>query len=141
MTYTGRKFAASENLRGVAFQSYIGCRILAPMSERRTYLKEWRKFRGYTQTQVLDRLAVFEDERIPRTAASLSRIENGEQIYTQRILEALAAVYAVDEPGWLLDRNPNAEGKVLDLVSRLNERQQVQAIAILETFLKAGNAE
>lgn len=108
------------------------------MPNRRTYFKEWRKHRGYTQAQVLDRLAVFEDDKIPRTAASLSRIENGEQIYTQRILEALADVYQVDEPGWLLDRNPKAEGQVLDLMSRLNASQRVQAIAILETFLKNG---
>lgn len=109
------------------------------MVSRKTYFKEWRKSSGLTQDQVVDRLAIHEDELLPRTTASLSRIENGKQIYTQRILEALADVYGVEEPGWLLDRHPKKDGKVFDLMARLNDKQRDQAIAILETFLKDGS--
>lgn len=104
----------------------------------RTYLREWRTHRGLTQEQVLDRLAVFEDDKIPRTAASLSRIERGEQIYTQRILEALADVYKVEEPGWLLSRNPLKEGEVIDLWAKLTERDREQARVIIEALSKTG---
>lgn len=106
------------------------------MTRQRTYLKEWRKLRGLTQDQVLDRLSVFEDENIPRTAASLSRIENGKQIYTQRILEALADVYEVEEPGWLLSRNPLKEGEVIDMFSSLNDRDRERARDIIEALVK-----
>lgn len=111
---------------------------MGSMAQVRTYFREWREYRGLTQEQVVDRLAVFEDPKIPKTKATLSRVETGKQIYTQRILEALADVYQVDEPGWLLDRNPNADGQVLDLMARLNDRQRDQAMRILETFLKDG---
>jgi transcriptional regulator with XRE-family HTH domain len=107
----------------------------------RTYLKEWRKHRGLTQDQVVDRLAAFDDEKIPRTAASLSRIENGQQIYTQRILEALADVYSVDEPGWLLDRNPLVAGEVIDMWAKLTERDRAQARVIIEALSKTGTEE
>lgn len=107
------------------------------MARQRTYLKQWRKHRGLTQEQVLDRLAAFDDENIPRTAASLSRIENGKQIYTQRILEALADIYEVEEPGWLLSRNPLKAGELVDLVSRLEERDAEQAYRVIEALIKA----
>jgi len=107
------------------------------MARQRTYLKEWRKLRGFTQDQVVDRLAAFDDDKIPRTSASLSRIENGQQIYTQRILEALAEVYQVEEPGWLLARNPLKEGDVIDLLARLDDREMEQARAIIEALAKS----
>ena len=108
------------------------------MASRKTYFKEWRVHSHLTQGQVVDRLAIHDDELLPKTTASLSRIENGKQVYTQRILEALADIYGVEEPGWLLDRHPKKDGKVYDLMSRLNDKQRDQAIAILETFLRDG---
>ena len=108
------------------------------MVRKKTYLKEWRKHSHLTQDQVIDRLTIHDDELLPRTAASLSRIENGKQIYTQRILEALADIYQVDEPGWLLDRNPKMDGRVIDLMSRLSDKQRDHAMEILETVFKNG---
>lgn len=108
------------------------------MAKQRTYLKEWRKHRGYRQEDVIARLEVFEDENIPRTAASLSRIENGKQIYTQRILEALADIYGVDEPGWLLSRNPLKQGDVIDLLAEMDDRDQARAKTIIEALKRSG---
>lgn len=95
------------------------------------YLKQWRKHRGYTQDQVVDRLALFEDEHLPATAASLSRIENGKQPYGQRILEALAEIYQC-EPNHLIGRDPTKEGEVIDIWSRLSEGQRTKARAYID---------
>lgn len=97
------------------------------------YLKEWRTWRGKTQAQVLDQLSMHDDPLLPRTGASLSRLENGKQPYSQRVLEALADIYGC-EPGELIGRNPYKEGEIIDFVSRLDEKQKAQALAILEAM-------
>lgn len=97
------------------------------------YFKQWRKHRGLTQEQVIDRLAAMDDPLIPQTTASLSRLENGKQPYTQRSLEALAEVYQC-EPDQLLGRDPTKEGEVIDLVAQLTERQRRQALAVIDAI-------
>lgn len=97
------------------------------------YFKKWRKHRNLTQEQVVDRLAAMDDPLIPQTTASLSRLENGKQTYTQRILEALAEVYQCD-PDHLLGRDPTKEGELIDLVALLDERQRRQALAVIDAI-------
>jgi transcriptional regulator with XRE-family HTH domain len=106
------------------------------MDRHPTYLKQWRLHRGFTQNQVVDRLVIHDDENLPRTTASLSRIENGKQPYSQPILEALAEIYE-SEPGELLSRDPRKEGDIIDLMARLKPFQQEQAIAVIEGLLLA----
>lgn len=103
------------------------------MAGRRTYLAEWRKYRGLTQAQVIERLAAFDDPKLLKTEASLSRVENRKQPYGQPIIEALAEIYDI-EPGHLLDRNPLVEGRILDLVHRLPASQQDQAARVIEAL-------
>lgn len=105
------------------------------MSERRLYLREWRIFRNLTQKQVVDRLDSLNDDKLPTTEASLSRLETGKQPYSQRILEALADIYGI-EPGDLIGRDPNKEGQVIDMWSGLNETQRRQASVILQALAK-----
>lgn len=99
------------------------------------YFKQWRKHRGLTQDQVVNRLAAFDDELLPQTAASLSRIENGKQIYTQRIIEALCEVYQC-EAHELIGHNPEVEGHVIDLLAKLSEQQQRQVRLIIEALAR-----
>lgn len=99
-----------------------------------SYLKEWRKHRHLTQDQVVDRLAALDDPMLPATAASLSRVENGKQIYTQRLLEALADIY-VCEPHELLGHNPFKEGQVIDLLARLSDSQARQVRVMIEALV------
>lgn len=106
------------------------------MVEKRIYLKEWRKHRGYTQKQVADWLASLDDELLPRTEASLSRIETKQQPYSQRILEALAEKYECD-PWELIGRHPGKEGHVVDLMARLKPDQRIRAEAVLEAMFKS----
>ncbi|MGH6875936.1 MAG: helix-turn-helix domain-containing protein [Rhizomicrobium sp.] len=64
---------------------------------RRHFIREWRVFRGLTQEYLA--------EQIGATKASISRIENFKQSYTQEILEACAEVLGT-HPGVLLMRPP-----------------------------------
>lgn len=106
---------------------------------KRHYLKEWRKKRRLTQEQVTDRLAVFDDKYLPKTAASLSRIERGQQVYNERIIEALAKIYDV-EPADLIGRNPEKEGRVYDLMARLNPPELEQAEAVITALTKVAES-
>jgi transcriptional regulator with XRE-family HTH domain len=65
---------------------------------RRHFIREWREFRGLSQ----EKLA----ELIGTTKASISRIENLKQGYTQEILEAMADELGT-HPGVLLMRPPS----------------------------------
>ncbi len=113
--------------------------------QRRTYLKEWRKFRHLTQAQTISRIMelagdMVEDDpalRVPKTEASLSRIENGKQPYTQAVLEVLAEVYQT-QPDYLIARNPTKEGKVLSILDKLSPEQYRQAEAVLEALARSG---
>ena len=107
-----------------------------------SYIKEWRKHRGFTQEKLLGRLAEIagdpqpNDEAlaIPLTGASLSRIENGKQNFSMATLAAIAKALDVEEPGWLLDRNPLKEGTVVSFFEWLDEKQSAQAVAVLEAM-------
>lgn len=136
MTYAPCNVSVKAKLHPMAFLPYAGCANVSGMAENRTYLRQWRRHRGLTQEQVLLRLAEFDDDRIPRTAASLSRIETGAQIYTQRILEALAEVYDTT-PAGLLGRDPTKEGEVVDLLARLSDADRMRAIAMIDGLARA----
>ncbi|KPF74544.1 hypothetical protein IP68_12305 [Blastomonas sp. AAP25] len=110
------------------------------MSERRIYLKEWRKKAGKTQAQVVSALEMLDDPMLPTTEASLSRLENGKQPYSERVLLALSDIYAC-EPWELIGRHPQKEGLVIDLVRLLDEREQERVRAYIEGIRAASNGE
>lgn len=97
------------------------------------YFRDWRKYRNLTQEQVADRLSVLDDPRLPATTSSLSRIENGKQEYTRRIVEALAEVYQC-EPHELLGHNPMVAGEVIDYLHFMDRRSADQAIEVLKAL-------
>lgn len=138
-TYTPCKFGVKQELRPAALRNYAGCRIPPSMSDKRIYLKEWRKKAGLTQAEVVARLEIHDDERLPRTGASLSRLENGSQPYSERVLLALADIYGC-EPWELIGRHPGKGGEVIDLVSKLNEREQERVKAYIEGLRSGGSA-
>ena len=131
----------NSDLRPVAFDSYAACRIVPFVADRRIYLREWREKKGLTQGQVIDRLVALEDPLLPQTGASLSRLENGKQPYSERILEALADIYDC-EPWELIGRHPGKEGEVVFMFDRvfrdLTEAQKRQALAIIEALKANG---
>lgn len=80
---------------------------------RRTFIKEWRKSRGLTLTQLADRTG--------STHATISRLERGLQPYGQELLEAIAKELQT-EPAVLLSMPPDdasADPTVRALIAEL----------------------
>lgn len=111
-----------------------------------SYIKEWRLHRNrMTQRKLIERLVELAGDippddptlNIPTTEASLSRIENGKQNFTMALLQAIAHALEVEEPGWLLTRNPLKGGEVVPVdfkMRRLNEEEAKRAAAVLEAM-------
>lgn len=117
------------------------------IKRRKTYLRQWRDHRGLTQAAVVSRIIELAGEgveddpsmRVPKTEASLSRIENGKQPYNEAILAVLSEVYDA-EPDWLLARDPSKEGKVLSIIHHLSPSDMDRAGAVLEAMFRTGTA-
>lgn len=92
-------------------------------TRRPTFIKAWRKFRDMTQAQVLDQLMTLHEYDL--SAAQLSRIERGDQPYSQDLLEMLADVLRT-EPASLIMRDPTRREfwTIYDTLGPV-ERQQV----------------
>lgn len=96
---------------------------------RRTFIKQWREYRDLTQ----DALA----ERLGTSKASISRIETGDQAYTQDFLEACADALRTD-PASLLMRDPTDDEAVWSVweQAKPGERQMIESI--VNSVLKTG---
>jgi len=89
----------------------------------RTFIAEWREFRGITQ----EKLA----ELSNTTKQSISRIEAGKQVYTQKSLEAIARALRC-RPADLLLRDPTKaeDWSIFDL----SPENQIKAKEIVGAF-------
>lgn len=94
-----------------------------PRLRRKHFIREWREYRGLTQEQAA--------ERIGMSYTSVGRIENSQVPYSQDFLEAAAFAYNC-EPWDLLNRDPNKEGEVIDLMRHLDDARRAEA----ENFLR-----
>lgn len=106
------------------------------MAERKygkTFIKEWREYRGLSLRRLADRIElVGPDDTLSH--ASIGRIENGQQPYSQPILEALAEALNVTVTD-LLSKDPTKEGEVVDLVRLINENNNRElAIRLLKSI-------
>lgn len=81
----------------------------------------------------LERLA----ERLETSAASLSRIEKGEQPYTQDYLEALAEALSTD-PASLIMRDPTQPEGIWSLWEHAKPGEKRQIEAVVRAILKDG---
>lgn len=97
-------------------------RFKASRVRRRTFFREWRKFRGYTLEQAA--------ELADMTAGNLSAMERGAQGYTQAGLEALAEAYNCD-PGQILTVDPTQGDAIWSIWERAKpgDRQKIEDIA------------
>jgi transcriptional regulator with XRE-family HTH domain len=89
---------------------------------KKTFIREWREFRGLTQDVLADRLHM--------SKAQLSRIETGKQPYTQDFLEVCAESLKT-EPASLLMRNPKEEDALWSIwdQAKPGERRQITELA------------
>ena len=95
----------------------------------RTFLREWREYRGLTQEQAVERLNI--------SRALLSKIENAKSPYTQGFMEAAAEAYGC-EVADLIMRDPNSPvWSIYDTLQNLPRDQQEHVEQIVKTFRKA----
>jgi len=112
---------------------------MAETTYKKTYIREWRKKRGLSLRRLADRLEQSPGGELLVSHASISRIEQGLQPYSQPILEAIAEALGVS-PVMLLEVNPDKDGDVIDITLRLNKappQLRKQAIDIIEALLKS----
>lgn len=93
----------------------------------RTYIREWRKFRGLNQTQLA--------ERVELEQGTISRLENGTIAYTQPVLEAIAEALNC-APADLIMRDPTQPGSLWSIWDQIQPIERDQALRVLETFAK-----
>jgi transcriptional regulator with XRE-family HTH domain len=140
MTYTACNTTASANLHPVAFGVPLHCGIPYAMGKHRSFIKNWRLFRGMKQREVIERLTVIREsqglrEKFPTTEASLSRVEAGDQNFNMALLSALAEVFEVESPGDLLTVNPFAGTlSVIRALEQLSPVQQEAALRVIEAM-------
>lgn len=101
----------------------------APKARRRTYIRQWREYRGYSQ----DKLGAMLDT----SGSMISRIENGNTPYTQDVLEALAEALMTD-PASLLMRDPTNPEALWSIWDRAQEGQKKMIEEVARTIVKTG---
>lgn len=101
-----------------------------------TYLRAWRKFRDLSQDRVIERLEL--EAEFPFSKGQLSRVERGEQPYSQDLLEALAGIYGCDSAD-LLKRDPQAQAsdEIWSFYDRMTDTQKAQATEVVKALFKA----
>jgi transcriptional regulator with XRE-family HTH domain len=104
----------------------IGLRSARPI---RTYFKEWREWKGWTQQEVADRLET--------TTATVSRIENGARDWSKGYVEAFAHVIGCDDPADPITRPPDGPDPIMKLLRSASPEKQAEALRIVEALLKA----
>lgn len=93
------------------------------------HIREWRKLKGYSLEYV--------SSNVPMDKGNLSKVERGLLPYNQEMLERLGDILGT-EPGNLISRDPTKDGKVIDLVQRLNASQLEQAERVLQAMFRDG---
>lgn len=107
-------------------------RVASPQPRQRTFIKEWRKFRDkMTQEQLA--------EKVGMSAANLSRIEKGEQDYTQSVIESIAEALDTDVAA-LLTRKPKEDEPIWRVWSEATPSQRRQIVEIGKTITRGGDA-
>jgi transcriptional regulator with XRE-family HTH domain len=95
---------------------------------KKTYIREWRRFRSLTQEQLA--------ERIGLSSAQLSRIESGVQEYRQDLLELIAEELRTD-PASLIMRDPSLEGAPHSIWDTLSPIERAKAEPIITEVIRA----
>jgi len=100
-----------------------------------TFLREWRKFRELSQDRVIERLEL--EAEYPFSKGQLSRVERGEQPYSQDLLEALSGIYGCESAD-LLNRDPYAQAsdEIWDFYDKMTDTQKAQATEVVKALLK-----
>lgn len=94
------------------------------------FLREWRTFRKMTQQQLAD--------AIDTSKSAISDLERGNLQLSPKWLTRLAPVLET-QPGYILDHHPEElDNDVFDIWNRIEERDRMQAIKVLQSFVRTG---
>lgn len=126
----GFRSCAPHNL-GMARKS----KKLTKAERATTFIKAWRKHRDLSLEKLSERLMV--ELEFDMSVPQLSRIERGEQPYSQDLLEALATVLRC-APADLLMRDPTKGDGIWSVWDTLSAPQQVQVVEIAKTIKRTG---
>lgn len=96
---------------------------------RRTFIRQWREYRGLTLEQLAD--------RVEMTPSYLSMFERGQRGYTQNTLESLAEALQTDAAS-LLMRNPTDEEAVWSIWEHAKPAERRLIVDIAKTVTKTG---
>jgi len=90
----------------------IRVRIARPVVH---YIKEWRKYRGYSLDSLSKLSAV--------SASMISQLERGKTTYTQSTLEAIAAALEVEPWQLLACAEPGCKADLWRVIAKLDEHE------------------
>jgi transcriptional regulator with XRE-family HTH domain len=94
---------------------------------RPNFIREWRKFRGYTQEQLAEMVGV--------NPTMISHLETRRHNYTQEMLEAIAdALNCL--PADLLMRNPQEPEAIWSLWDRANPGERAAIVSMVDGYLR-----
>lgn len=99
---------------------------------QRNFIREWRRHRHIGSLEKLvERLQAELEYEI--SVSQLSRIESGNQGYSQDILEALATVLRCS-PADLIIRDPTKQEAIWSIWDQVPENSRAQALQVLSAF-------
>lgn len=98
---------------------------------RRTFIRQWRLFRGLTLEQIADRIGT--------THATLSRVERGLQPYSQALLEAVADALGC-EPADLLVRDPSDPEGIWTVWDHAKPGERRMIVDLAKTVTRTGTS-
>ena len=115
------------------------CVTLPAMEKREQgqhFMRQWREDRGISLRKLAARLEVEPGGDPLVTYAQLSRIETGEQPFSEPVLNAVAFALDVSRT-MLLEMDPKKEGHAVDLLNKMDPGTRDQAVRMLELMLQS----
>lgn len=103
------------------------------------FIRQWREKRGISLRKLAERMEVEPGGDPLVSYASLSRIETGEQPFSEPILNAIAGALDVTR-SMLLEMDPEKEGHVVDLLNQMDRTTRDQAVRMLELMAQTAAA-
>lgn len=109
---------------------------MAIKNRQQWFLKEWRKFRGYSQDRLAERVSGLSEFSLVK--GDISNLEKGKRRYNQDLLEALAE--ALDVPaGYLVMINP-LESRFWTIWEQASEGERKDIESLAEVVLQRRKA-
>jgi transcriptional regulator with XRE-family HTH domain len=104
--------------------------LLYPVDMKKHYIRKWRKHRKLTLQKLADRME--KEPGVPLMSfVNLGKIERGEQSPSLDQLYAIAEALDVSVTQLLRD-NPEKEGEVIDLMSRLSDDKREMIVSMIK---------